>query len=110
MAKLSYGERKSMAKSEFALPAKRKGGKGGYPIEDKAHARDALSRVSADGTPAEKKEVRAKVHEKFPSIGEDDHDKGEKRGRVPRGEHHESGHREPRSHEEFERLGNDAWK
>lgn len=43
MAKLSYGARKSMQKnhpSEFALP----GGK--YPVEDKPHARNALSRVS----------------------------------------------------------------
>jgi hypothetical protein len=66
--KLSYGERKSMPKKEFALPGKREGGKGGYPIEDKAHARDALTRVAQHGTPAEKKEVRAKVHDEYPSI------------------------------------------
>lgn len=58
-----------MPKGEFALPSKRKGGKGGYPIEDKAHARNALSRVSANGSPAEKAEVRRKVHAKFPSVG-----------------------------------------
>lgn len=101
--KLTYGERKSMPKSEFAVPSARKGGKGGYPIPDKSHARDALSRVSAHGTPAEKAEVREKVHKKFPGIGE-----GEKSGRsvVPTGGHHQANHREPRSHDEFERLGN----
>lgn len=69
MARLSYGQRKSLPKSDFALPAKRKGGKGGYPIEDKAHARNALSRVSQDGSAKQKAEVRRKVHEKFPNIG-----------------------------------------
>lgn len=69
MAKLTYGERKDMKSSEFALPSKRKGGKGGYPIEDKAHARNALSRVSRFGTPEEKAKVRSAVHRKFPGIG-----------------------------------------
>ena len=70
MTKLTYKQRKQMSKKDFALPAKRKGGKGGYPIEDKAHARDALARISKFGTPAEKVIVRAKVHKKFPSIKE----------------------------------------
>jgi hypothetical protein len=76
MAKLTYKARKSMPKKEFALPAKKEGGKGGYPINDKAHARNALARVSAFGTPSEKKTVRAKVHAKFPSIGNVHHGKG----------------------------------
>lgn len=69
MARLTYGQRKQMPVSQFALPSTRKGGKGGYPIPDKAHARDALSRVSANGTPAQKAKVRSAVHRKFPSIG-----------------------------------------
>jgi len=69
MAKLTYQHRKHMKRSEFAVPGKRDKGKGGYPINDKAHARNALSRVSAYGTPAQKAEVRRKVHAKFPSIG-----------------------------------------
>lgn len=73
MARLSYKQRKSMPKSEFALPgnknSKNKAGKGAYPIQDKAHARNALSRVSQFGTPAEKATVRAKVHAKYPDIG-----------------------------------------
>lgn len=70
MARLSYKHRKSMKKSEFALPSKREGGKGGYPIPDKSHARNALARVSQHGTPSEKAKVRAAVHRKFPSIGQ----------------------------------------
>lgn len=70
MARLSYETRKKMPEKEFALPGKRKGGKGGYPIEDKAHARDALARVAQHGSAAQKAEVREKVHAKFPGIGE----------------------------------------
>lgn len=69
MAKLTYKGRAAMPKKSFALPAKREGGKGGYPIPDKAHGRNALSRVSQFGSPSEKATVRAKVHSKFPTIG-----------------------------------------
>jgi hypothetical protein len=70
MSRLTTGERKATPKKDFALPSKRSasGGKGGYPIPDASHGRDALSRVSANGTPAEKATVRAKVHRKFPGI------------------------------------------
>ena len=70
MGMYTYAQRKSMPQKDFALPEKREGGKGGYPIADKAHARNALARVSQHGTPAEKKEVRAKVHAKYPGIGQ----------------------------------------
>lgn len=79
MAKLSYKARKKMPKKEFAIPSKRKGGKGGYPIPDKAHARNALSRVSQYGTAAEKAQVRAKVHAKYPDIGKHGKRQGSKR-------------------------------
>lgn len=69
MARLSYAKRQKLPKKDFALPGKRQGGKGGYPIPDASHARNALSRVSEYGTPAQKAEVRAKVHAKFPGIG-----------------------------------------
>jgi hypothetical protein len=65
MAKLTAEERKSLKKSEFALPGKR-----AYPIPDKSHARNALARVSQFGSPAEKARVRAAVHRKFPGIGQ----------------------------------------
>ncbi len=62
---LSSTERRGLGKRNFAIPSQRK-----YPIEDKAHARNALSRVSANGTEAEKQKVRSAVHRKYPSIGE----------------------------------------
>ncbi len=64
MAKMTTSKRKRLGSSSFAEPGKRK-----YPINDKAHARNALSRVAANGTPAEQKTVRAAVKRKYPSIG-----------------------------------------
>jgi hypothetical protein len=84
MAKLTTKARKAIPKSDFALPGKRSksGGKGGYPIEDASHARNALARVSEFGTPAEKAEVKKKVHAKFPGIGGSKKKSGERdRGR-----------------------------
>lgn len=63
MSKLTSKERNNLPKSDFALPKKR-----AYPIEDKSHARNALARVSQYGTPSEKKEVRSKVHSRYPKI------------------------------------------
>jgi hypothetical protein len=69
MTKLTTAARNKIPKGDFALPGRR------YPIEDQAHARDALSRVSQDGTPAEKATVRGKVLARFPGI---------KQGKNPR--------------------------
>lgn len=75
MSKLSASQRQSLPKSDFALPGKGKGpkgaGSGSYPIPDANHARNALARVSQNGSPAEKATVRAKVHAKYPGIGQD---------------------------------------
>ena len=60
---LSTSARNDLPDSAFVFPKDRK-----YPIPDENHARDALSRVSANGTDAEKKAVRAAVHKKFPAI------------------------------------------
>ena len=62
--KLSYQERKHLKSSNFVFPGERK-----YPIEDEAHGRNALARVSQHGSPAEKAKVRAAVHRKYPGIG-----------------------------------------
>ena len=62
MTKLTTAARKKIPAKEFALPGRR------YPVENKAHARNALSRVAQDGTPAEKATVRRKVHQRFPSL------------------------------------------
>jgi hypothetical protein len=55
--------RAALPDSDFAIPKERK-----YPIPDEAHARNAISRSSASGTDAEKKQVRAAVKRKFPDI------------------------------------------
>lgn len=64
MAKLTYSQRKKLPKGAFAIPEERK-----YPIHDKAHARNALARVAAYGTPEEKRRVRAAVAKRYPDIG-----------------------------------------
>jgi hypothetical protein len=63
MAKLTAKQRKALPGKSFALPGRR------YPIEDKSHARNALSRVSQHGSPEEKARVRAAVRRRYPSIG-----------------------------------------
>jgi len=73
MAVLKASARKRMPSSSFALPGKGEGpggkGAGSYPINDAAHARNALARVAQHGTSAEKAQVRAKVKAKYPNIG-----------------------------------------
>lgn len=63
MAKLTSKKRNRMRPSSFAIPSERK-----YPINDKAHARNALARVAQHGTSAEKSQVRRAVKRKYPSI------------------------------------------
>jgi hypothetical protein len=74
MAVLSTAARKKLPKSQFALPGKGEGpqgkGAGSYPIPDRKHAANALSRVSQHGSPAEKKAVRAAVKKKYPDMGD----------------------------------------
>ena len=72
--KLTTSGRLALPKTSFALPAsatekgKASGAKGSYPIEDKAHARNALARVAQHGTPAQQATVRRKVKAKYPDI------------------------------------------
>jgi hypothetical protein len=64
VAKMTSRQRKNLPASAFAIPGKR-----AYPIQNKAHARAALSRVAADGTAGQRAAVRAAVGRKYPSIG-----------------------------------------
>lgn len=64
MAELSGKKRKKLPASSFAIPSRR-----AYPINDEAHARNALARVAQHGSPSEKKAVRAAVHRRYPKIG-----------------------------------------
>jgi hypothetical protein len=70
---LSAARRRRMPASQFALPGKGRGaggkGPGAYPVDTPDRARNALSRVAQNGTPAEKAAVRRKVKAKYPSIG-----------------------------------------
>lgn len=68
MAKLNAASRNALPAKDFAGPDR------SYPVEDKSHARNALSRVSQNGSPALKKKVRAKVKKKFPGISQPDFD------------------------------------
>lgn len=64
MAKLTAKTRAKIPTKSFAGPGR------SYPIENPSHARAALSMVSRYGSPSVKAEVRAKVHAKYPGIGE----------------------------------------
>ena len=64
MAKLSAAQRKKIPRSKFAIPSKAPGA-GSYPIQDKAHARNALARASGKPVAAQ---VRAAVHRAYPSL------------------------------------------
>lgn len=79
--RLTYREREHMPASDFAMPGKRMGGKGGYPDENISHGRAALSRVAQHGTPSEKRRVHADVCRKFPSISSC-RDEGQSRAEV----------------------------
>lgn len=69
--KLSYKEKHKLPSSDFVIKGHGKESDEKYPIPDLAHARNALSRVSANGTDSEKAKVRAAVHAKFPSLKEE---------------------------------------
>lgn len=63
MSKLTSAKRNALPGASFALPGRR------YPIEDKAHARNAKARVAQHGTAEEKAKVNAAVRRKYPGIG-----------------------------------------
>lgn len=72
MAKLSTAARKRIPKKEFAVPSKAPAS-GSYPIPDRSHAANALSRSSGKPVAAA---VRAKVHARFPDMGHSKHGPG----------------------------------
>tara|TARA_R110002020_G_scaffold30453_4_gene95969 strand:- start:2400 stop:2594 length:195 start_codon:yes stop_codon:yes gene_type:complete len=60
--KLTTNKRNRMRASSFALPEQR-----AYPINDKAHARNALSRLH-NATPAEQKKIKAAIKSRYPGL------------------------------------------
>jgi hypothetical protein len=71
MAKLTTEQRNALPDSAFALPEKREypyRGLPGGPKSNRAHAIDALARVSANGTDEEKRRVAMAVHQEYPDL------------------------------------------
>lgn len=68
MATLTVRQRRALPKEDFAIPEKAPG-PGSYPIPDRNHAIDALSRVEHYGTTEERHRVRTAVHRKYPTLG-----------------------------------------
>ena len=62
MTKLSTKARNRLSASAFAGPDR------SYPIEDKAHARNALARAAQHASPELQAKIKAKVRRKFPNI------------------------------------------
>lgn len=62
MSKLTAKARKKIPSKEFAGP------KRSYPIEDKSHAKAALSMSARYASPKVKAEVKAKVAKKYPGM------------------------------------------
>jgi hypothetical protein len=73
MADITAAKRAKLPAKKFAIPAKAKTPEakkesGNYPIDTEKRARNALSRVSQHGTPAEKAQVRRAVAKQWPGI------------------------------------------
>ena len=64
MARLKAKRRKALPNSAFAYPSVRK-----YPIHDKSHARNALSRAAQRNTYGTYAHVRAAVARRYPGMG-----------------------------------------
>lgn len=69
---LTAAGRRALPKSDFGLPGKGDGpegkGSGSYPINDRGHAKAALSRAAANASPSEDAAIKRKVHAKFPGM------------------------------------------
>lgn len=101
MAKLTTKERKKIPAKDFAVPGKR-----AYPIEDRAHARNALARTAQHASPAEKKEIKAKVAKKFPGIKQGKDGQGKKEHGTMDGKKKKSeSKREPEKKARKRRMG-----
>jgi hypothetical protein len=61
MAVLTTKKRDNLKGSSFVYPPTKANPEGKYPIHDRAHGANALSRVAQFGTPAEKARVHAAV-------------------------------------------------
>lgn len=62
---LTQKAREKIKSKNFVYP-----GSKSYPIHDRAHARNALARAAQSKTKGSYEKVAAKVHRKFPDIGQ----------------------------------------
>jgi len=62
MAKLSTKARNNLSGKAFAGPDR------SYPIEDKAHARNALARAAQHASPELAAKIKSKVRKRYPDI------------------------------------------
>lgn len=63
MARLTNSQRSKLPTKSFALPKER-----AYPVNDIAHARNALARAAQHASPDEKATIRATVCRRYPGI------------------------------------------
>ena len=61
--KLTARTGNNLRSSDFVFPKERR-----YPIEDLAHARNALARVAQSGSSSEQEKVRAAVFRRYPEL------------------------------------------
>jgi len=61
MAILTAAQRKRLSRGKFGVPGKAPAS-GSYPMPDRSHVANALSRVSQFGTDAEREAVRRKAY------------------------------------------------
>jgi hypothetical protein len=66
VARLIAADRRALPVKEFAGPDR------SYPVNDRSHAVNALSRVSQYGAESLKRQVREKVFRKFPDLAKGD--------------------------------------
>jgi hypothetical protein len=67
MLKVNAKQRRAQSSNDFAIPPQG-ARRGKYPIPDQAHAVAALARVDADGTPEERRKVRAAIRKRYPDL------------------------------------------
>jgi hypothetical protein len=63
MAKLSSSARKALPSSDFAIPSERED-----PIQNKSHAKAALTMGMRDAGSSKKAEIRAAVRKRYPGM------------------------------------------
>ncbi len=69
-AELTAAGRAQIKKKHFALPAPKgePAEKGGYPVQDRGHAANAIARSKSNASPAEQAKIKSKACAAFPTL------------------------------------------